>query len=84
MRTITTTLADLNKAALALSGKTIPELVNLYSSPPPPKKHDSHVACQFVGEWMNGCNAHIEAYNDFIETSGYDGIVRINEPADIW
>ena len=67
MRKITTTLADLNKAALALSGKTIPELVNLYSSPLLPVKHDSHVSCQFVGEWMAGCNSHVELWHEHLD-----------------
>ena len=67
MRKITTTLADLNKASLALSGKTIPELVNLYSTPLQPKKHDSHVSAQFVGEWMAGCNSHMELWHEQLD-----------------
>ena len=83
MRKITTTLADLNKAAMALSGKTIPELVNLYSSPLPPKKHDSHVSTQFVGEWMNGCNAHIEAWHESLERDVY-GTPVLTQYSDLW
>jgi len=61
MRKITTTLADLDKLANQF-GTTIPELVNLHEVPP--IKHDAHVSCQMVGEWMTGCNSHVELYQE--------------------
>ena len=84
MRKITTTLADLNMLSMQLSGKTIPELVNLYGPPLPPVKHDAHVNCQMVGEWMNGCNSHVESYHDHMEASGYDGIELPSQYLDQW
>ena len=67
MRKITTPATTLADLALELSGHTIPELVNLYSSPLQPKKHDSHVSAQFVGEWMAGCNSHVELWHEQLD-----------------
>lgn len=66
MRKITTTLADLDKLVNKF-GLTMPELVNLYSTSLPPVKHDSHVSCQFVGEWMAGCNSHVELWHEQLD-----------------
>ena len=83
MRKITTTLADLNVLSMQLSGKTIPELVNLYGPPLPPVKHDAHVNCQLVGEWMNGCNAHIEAWHESLDRDVY-GTPVLTQYSDLW
>jgi hypothetical protein len=66
MRKITTTLADLDKLVNQF-GLTMPELVNLYSKPLPPIKHDAHVGCQLVGEWMMGCNSHVELWQETLD-----------------
>jgi len=66
MRKITTTLADLDKLANQF-GLTMPELVNLYSKPLPPVKHDSHVSCQMVGEWLTGYNSHVELWQETLD-----------------
>lgn len=84
MRKITSTLAEMN-ATLNKFGITYPELVNLHGPAETlPVKQDAHVNCQMVGEWLNGCNAHVESYNDFITSNGYDGIELPSQYLDLW
>ena len=83
MRKITSTLGELEAIANKF-GTSIPELVNLHSSPLPPKKHDAHVNCQMVGEWLNGCNSHVEFCHDHMEACGYDGIELPSQYLDQW
>lgn len=83
MRKITSTLEEMN-AVLNQFGTSFPELVNLYSEPVPPVRHDAHVNCQLVGEWMNGCNSHMEAYHDHIEATEYGGTPILTERSLVW
>ena len=83
MRTITTTLGELEAIANKF-GTTISELVNLHGSPLPPKKHDAHYYDQMIGEWNDGCNAHIESYHDHLDASGYDGTELPSQYLDQW
>lgn len=83
MRKITTTLGELEAIANKF-GTSIPELVNLHSSPLPPKKHDAHVNCQFIGEWLNGCNSHIELWHEHIENTEYAGTPILTQYSNIW
>lgn len=82
MRKITSTLGELEAIANKF-GTSIPELVNLHGSPLPPVKHDAHVNCQLVGEWMNGCNAHIEAWHESLERDVY-GTPVLTQYSDLW
>ena len=68
---------------------TIKELLDKFGYVPPvqavrPVKHEAHVYTQSIGEWMNGCNAHIEEYFDHMEASGYDGIELPSQYLDQW
>jgi hypothetical protein len=82
MRKITSTLEEMN-AVLNQFGTSFPELVNLYGPPLPPVKHDSHVNCQLVGEWMNGCNSHVELWHDHLEQCVY-GTPVLTQYSNIW
>lgn len=83
MRKITSTLGELEAIANKF-GTSIPELVNLHGSPLPPKKHDAHVNCQFIGEWLNGCNSHIELWHEHIENTEYAGTPILTQYSNIW
>ena len=84
MRKITSTLGELEAIANKF-GTSIPELVNLHGRPElPPVKQDAHVNCQFIGEWLNGCNSHIELWHEHIENTEYAGTPILTQYSNIW
>lgn len=63
VRKITSSVSEINNT-LSKFDTSLTILLDKYSYPLPPKKHDSHVNCEFVNQWINGYNSHIELYND--------------------